>query len=65
MYQITLGGMMMISYVLGQLYGPVGKLIKFSRLVQDASLSNKRLADIYEKPDENHQRTVCLDTTRS
>ena len=61
---ITLGGMMMISYVLGQLSGPVGELIKFSRLVQDSSLSNRRLADIYEKPDENHERTVSLDGRR-
>lgn len=64
MYQITMGGMMMISYVLGQLYGPMGKLIEFSRFVQDASLSNKRRADIYEKPDENYQRIVCLDGRR-
>lgn len=59
--QITLGGMMMISYVLGQLSGPVGELIKFSRIVQDANLSNKRLSDIYEKPDENHQCSVSME----
>ncbi len=59
--QITLGGMMMISYVLGQLSGPVGELIKFSRIVQDANLSNRRLADIYEKPDENHQQMIYID----
>ena len=58
--QITLGGMMMISYVLGQLSGPVNELIKFSQIVQDASLSNERLADIYEKPDENHEQMICL-----
>lgn len=62
--QITIGGMMMISYVLGQLSGPVGELIKFSQLVQDATLSNKRLADIYEKPDENHEQMVYLDSRR-
>lgn len=58
--QITLGGMMMISYVLGQLSGPVGELIKFSRTVQDANLSNKRLADIYERPDENQPSMLSL-----
>lgn len=62
--QITIGEMMMISYVLGQLSGPMSELVKFSQLMQDASLSNRRLADIFEKPDENHQRTVSLDTHR-
>ena len=59
--QMTLGGMMMISYVLGQLSGPMGELIKFSQIMQDANLSNKRLADIYEKPDENHHKMISLD----
>ena len=59
--QLSLGGMMMISYVLGQLSGPMGELIKFSRLMQDANLSNSRLADIYERSDENHQKMVSLD----
>lgn len=56
--QITIGEMMTISYVLGQLSGPVAELVKFSQIVQDASLSNKRLVDIYEKPDENNHRLV-------
>lgn len=59
--QLSLGGMMMISYVLGQLSGPMGELIKFSRLMQDANLSNSRLADIYERPDENHPKMISLD----
>lgn len=58
--QITIGEMMMISYVLGQLSGPVNELIKFSRVVQDANLSNKRLAEIYDKPDECHAQMVSL-----
>lgn len=52
--QITIGSMMMISYVLGQLSGPVNELIKFSRILQDANLSYRRLAEIYERADENH-----------
>lgn len=58
--QITIGEMMMISYVLGQLSGPVNELIKFSRVVQDASLSNRRLSEIYDKPDEHHAQMICL-----
>ena len=59
--KITLGEMMMTSYVLGQLSCPIGELIKFSRIIQDASLSNERLSDIYEKPDENHPCSVSMD----
>lgn len=62
--QITLGGMMTISYVLGQLSGPVGELVKFSRIMQDANLSDRRLADIYEKPDENNFLMVSLEGHR-
>lgn len=59
--QITMGEMMMISYVLGHLSGPVKELIKFSQVVQNSSLSNKRLSDIYDRPDENNPQMICLE----
>ncbi len=49
---ITMGTMMMISFLLGQLGGPIGQLIGFSQNVQDAKLSYGRINDVYEKPDE-------------
>lgn len=50
--KMSIGTMMMISFLLGQLTGPVGQLIGFTRSLQDAKLSFQRVNEIYEKPDE-------------
>ncbi|MCX2681951.1 peptidase domain-containing ABC transporter [Galbibacter sp. EGI 63066] len=49
---ITLGMMMSISYIVGQLNTPVTQLINFMREFQDAKISIERLAEIHEKEDE-------------
>lgn len=56
--EITLGMMMAISYIVGQLNGPIVQLIGFMRDVQDAQISLDRLGEIHnmedeEKPGEN------------
>nr|WP_317631501.1 peptidase domain-containing ABC transporter [uncultured Flavobacterium sp.] len=50
--QITLGMMMAISSIVGNLNGPVLQLIGFIREVQDAKISLARLSEIHEKEDE-------------
>ncbi|MEM6814917.1 MAG: peptidase domain-containing ABC transporter [Bacteroidota bacterium] len=50
--EITLGMMMAISYIVGQLNSPVVQLINFIREVQDARISLDRLGEIHEKEDE-------------
>ena len=50
--QITLGMMLAIQYIIGQLNSPIEQLIVFFRQLQDANLSIERLQDIYEKDDE-------------
>ncbi len=50
--EITLGMMMSISYILGQLSGPVGQVIGFSQSLQDAKISLERLYEIHNKEDE-------------
>ena len=55
---ITLGMMMAISYIVGQLNSPITQLISFMRDVQDAQISLDRLGEIHnmedeEKPDDN------------
>ncbi len=50
--QITLGMMMAISYIVGQLNAPVTQLINFLRDVQDAKISIDRLGEIHNKEDE-------------
>ena len=49
---ITLGMMMAISYIVGQLNGPVSQLISFMRDIQDAQISLDRLGEIHSMEDE-------------
>ena len=50
--EITLGMMLAISYIVGQLNAPVQQLIEFIREFQDAKISLDRLAEIHNKDDE-------------
>ncbi|MDR0865318.1 MAG: peptidase domain-containing ABC transporter, partial [Candidatus Symbiothrix sp.] len=50
--QMTLGMMLSVQYIIGQLNGPVDQLIGFFRSMQDARLSLERLSEIHEKEDE-------------
>ena len=50
--EITLGMMMAISYIVGQLNAPVIQLINFLRDAQDAKISLDRLGEIHNKEDE-------------
>ncbi|GAA3779263.1 peptidase domain-containing ABC transporter [Corallibacter vietnamensis] len=49
---ITLGMMLAISYIVGQLNSPISQLINFIREVQDAKISLDRLSEIHNKNDE-------------
>ncbi|MDR1611020.1 MAG: peptidase domain-containing ABC transporter [Candidatus Symbiothrix sp.] len=53
--QMTLGMMLSVQYIIGQLNGPVDQLINFFRSMQDARLSLERLSEIHEKTDEEPQ----------
>ncbi|MCL2649916.1 MAG: peptidase domain-containing ABC transporter [Candidatus Azobacteroides sp.] len=52
---LTLGMMMAISYIIGQLSGPVGQIIGFAQSLQDAKISLERLNEIHNKPDEEQK----------
>jgi len=49
---ITLGMMMAISYIIGQLNSPIQQLIGFIYTVQDAKIAIERLSEIHNKEDE-------------
>jgi ATP-binding cassette subfamily B protein len=49
---ITLGMMMSISYIIGQLSGPIGQVIGFAQSMQDAKISLERLNEVHNKEDE-------------
>ncbi len=50
--QITLGMMMAISYILGQLNAPLMQLLTFIRAAQDARISLERLGEVQQLADE-------------
>jgi ATP-binding cassette, subfamily B, bacterial len=51
--QMTLGALLSISYILGQLSSPIQNFINYIRDAQDASIAKKRVNDIYLEDDEN------------
>lgn len=53
--EITLGMMLAISYIVGQLNSPIAQLINFIRELQDAKISLERLSEIHNKEDEEQQ----------
>jgi len=50
--QLTLGMMLAVQYIIGQLNSPIDHLISFIRDTQDAQLSINRLSEIHKKEDE-------------
>lgn len=61
---ITLGMMMAITSIVGNLNGPVVQLISFVREWQDAKISLARLSEIHEKEDEiQHDQGQTQDIT--
>ena len=49
---LTIGAMMAVSFILGQLNAPIDQIIHFFHTTQDAKISLERLAEIHNKPDE-------------
>jgi len=50
--EITLGMMMAISYIIGQLNSPIQQLIGFVYIMQDAKIALERLSEIHNKQNE-------------
>ncbi len=51
--QMTLGAMLAVQYIVGQLRGPLSQIIGFIQQAQDAKISLERLSDIQLKDDED------------
>ncbi len=49
---MTLGMMMAMQYIIGQLNAPLSQFISFVQATQDAKISLERLSEIHEKEDE-------------
>lgn len=50
--EITLGMMMALTYIIGQLKGPIGSFIGFVHSFQDAKISLERLGEVHFRQDE-------------
>ena len=60
--EMTLGMMMSLTYIVGQLTAPIEQFIGFARAFQDAKISLERLGEIHQKEDE--EQTLALKTNR-
>lgn len=58
--QMTLGGMMAMQYIMGQLNSPVEQLIQFIQHWQDAQISIERLNEIHEMDNEEPQEKTFI-----
>ena len=50
--QMTLGMMMSLAYIIGQMSAPIGDFINFVQALQDAKISLERLNEIHAQKDE-------------
>lgn len=57
---MTLGALLSVSYIIGQMNSPVSQLINFFRSLQDAKLSLARLNEVQNNPEEELENQVPL-----
>lgn len=57
---MTLGALLSVSYIIGQMNTPVSQLITFFRSLQDAKLSLTRLNEVQTHPEEEQENHVPL-----
>lgn len=62
---ISLGAMLAIQYIIGQLNSPVDQLMNFILSLQDMKLSLERINEIHNLPAENENRYKRLDDKRN
>ncbi|WP_341899731.1 peptidase domain-containing ABC transporter [Fluviicola taffensis] len=58
--QLTLGMMLSVSYIIGQLNAPISQFLAFIYSVQDARISLERLIEIHDKEDEEPKNSERL-----
>lgn len=56
---LTLGAMLSIQFIIGQLHGPIEQLVGFMQQAQDANLSLERMGEIHGRENEE---TTDMDT---
>lgn len=61
--QLTLGAMLAIQYIVGQLNSPIEQLIQFVQQAQDAKISLERLNEIHQLDDEDKNQNIVNNLT--
>ena len=56
---MTLGMMLAVQYILGQLNGPIDQIMSLVYALQDVRLSLERIDEVHRRPDENARRTLA------
>lgn len=54
--KMTLGELLSVSYIVGQMNSPVNQLVSFFRYLQDAKLSLERLNEVQNHPTEEQEK---------
>ena len=60
--EMTLGMMMSLTYIVGQLTAPIEQFIGFARSFQDAKISLERLGEIHQREDEEQTLALKVNT---
>lgn len=60
--QMTLGMMMSLTYIIGQISAPINDFINFAHSFQDAKISLERLNEIHAQKDEEENITTKIKT---
>ncbi|MFK7002074.1 peptidase domain-containing ABC transporter [Flavobacterium oreochromis] len=61
--KMTLGELLSVSYIVGQMNSPVNQLVNFFRSLQEAKLSLERLNEVQDHPTEeqnSNQKTILI-----
>jgi ATP-binding cassette subfamily B protein len=59
--RLTLGAMLAIQYIIGQLSGPIEQFIGFIQNAQDAKISMERINEIHQLEDEENNEEKYID----
>lgn len=62
---MTLGVLLSVSYIIGQLNGPINQLLTFFRSLQDAKLSFARLQEVHQNPEEENEGQLKLERNKA
>lgn len=62
---ITLGAMLSISYIIGQMNAPINQLITFLKSLQDAKLSMERIYEVQIQPEEEKENDLVMSISES